>query len=80
MMDNKVKILNAVKVVGGTVLTLGIILFIIGLSVSTYSVLAPIGIGTIVGAVFIFVMGVFLVVTEEMITKGKDDDTKIPQI
>ncbi|HWO76892.1 MAG TPA: hypothetical protein VNM69_13530 [Bacillus sp. (in: firmicutes)] len=80
MMDNKVKILNAVKVVGGTVLTLGIILFIIGFSVSTYSVLAPIGIGTIVGAVFIFVMGVFLVVTEEMITKGKDDDTKIPQI
>ncbi|WP_243297083.1 hypothetical protein [Bacillus litorisediminis] len=79
-MDNKVKILNAVKVVGGTVLTLGIILFIIGFSVSTYSVLAPIGIGTIVGAVFIFVMGVFLVVTEEMITKGKDDDTKIPQI
>ena len=79
-MDNKVKILNAVKVVGGTVLTLGIILFIIGFSVSTYSMLAPIGIGTIVGSVFIFVMGVFLVVTEEMVTRSKDDDTKIPQI
>ncbi|MET3699692.1 hypothetical protein SAMN05877753_10198 [Bacillus oleivorans] len=79
-MDNKVKILNAVKIVGGTILSLGIILFLIGFFVSTYSVLAPIGIGTIVGAVFIFLMGVFLVVSEEMITKGKDEDTKIPQI
>jgi hypothetical protein len=65
----ELKILNAVKYVGGTVLTIGITIFLIGLFVSGYSILTPIGIGTVIGSVFIFIMGVFLVATEEMVEK-----------
>ncbi|MDQ0219165.1 hypothetical protein [Peribacillus cavernae] len=65
----EVKILNAVKYVGGTVLTIGIFIFLIGFFESGYSILTPIGIGTIMGAVFIFLMGVFFVATEEMLKK-----------
>jgi hypothetical protein len=64
------KILNAVSYIGLTVLTIGIIAFLFGLFVSDYSMLVPIGIGTGVGAVFIFLIGVFFVATEEMLEKS----------
>ncbi|PLT32920.1 hypothetical protein [Bacillus sp. V5-8f] len=64
-----VRILNAVKYIGGTVLTIGTIIFLFGFFESGYSLLTPIGIGTVVGATFIFLMGVFLVATQEMLEK-----------
>lgn len=65
----EVKVLNAVKYVGGTILTIGILVFMIGFFESGYSVLTPVGIGMVTGAIFIFLMGVFLVATEEMLEK-----------
>lgn len=68
-MESKVNIINAVKYVGLTVLTIGVMAFIFGLFESDFSFLIPIGIGTVVGAVFIFLIGVFFVATEEMLEK-----------
>jgi len=61
--------LNAVKVVGLTVLAIGISIFLYGFFVSDYSAITGIGIGTVMGAIFIFLMGVFFVATEEMLEK-----------
>ncbi len=65
-MGAKLKILTTVKYIGFTVLTLGIAIFLYGFFVSDYSSVTGIGIGTVMGAVFIFLMGVFFVATEEM--------------
>lgn len=69
-MRGREKLLNAVTYVGLTVLTIGILTFIAGLIVNGFSILVPVGIGTSVGAVFIFLIGVFLVVTDEMLEKS----------
>lgn len=69
-MDSKIKILNAVKYVGGSALIFGIVSFLFGFLVSDYSYFTGIGIGASIGAVFIFLMGVFFVVTEEMTEKA----------
>jgi uncharacterized membrane protein YczE len=63
------KLLNAVKIVGLMILTIGVIIFSLSFLVSDYKLLAPIGIGTVIGAVFIFLIGVFFVATEEMLNK-----------
>ncbi|MBS4188925.1 hypothetical protein KHA94_01670 [Bacillus sp. FJAT-49705] len=68
-MKSNAKILNAIKYVGGIVLTMGIITFLLGFFEKGSSVLTPIGIGTVMGAIFIFLMGVFFVATEEMLEK-----------
>ncbi|WP_066287561.1 hypothetical protein [Bacillus sp. FJAT-29937] len=65
-MDSKLKILNAAKSVGYTVLTIGLAIFLYGFFVSDYSIITGIGIGTVMGAIFIFLIGVFFVATEEM--------------
>lgn len=70
-MESYVKILNAVKYIGGTVLIIGIVIFLYGFFVTDYSSVTGIGIGTVMGAAFIFLMGVFLVASEEMVTKIK---------
>ncbi|MEC1521200.1 hypothetical protein P9D43_03990 [Neobacillus niacini] len=69
-MRSREKFLNAVTYAGLTILTIGILTFIVGLLVTGYNLLVPIGIGTCVGAVFIFLIGVFLVVTDEMLEKS----------
>ena len=68
-MESKLKMLNAVKVIGFTLLVIGISIFLYGFFVSDYSAITGIGIGTVMGAIFIFLMGVFFVVTEEMLEK-----------
>ncbi|WP_203363703.1 hypothetical protein [Bacillus sp. REN10] len=68
-MKSKMNMLNAVKNTSGVILSVGILTFLIGFIESGFSILTPIGIGTVVGAVFIFLMGVFFVATEEMIAK-----------
>ncbi|MEH7125488.1 hypothetical protein V7127_19955 [Bacillus sp. JJ1773] len=65
-MESKLKILNATKSVGYTALAIGIAIFLYGFFVSDYSILTGVGIGTVMGAIFIFLIGVFFVATEEM--------------
>jgi hypothetical protein len=77
-MATREKFLNAVTYVGLTVLTIGVISFILGLIVTGFTILVPIGIGTAVGAVFIFLIGVFLVVTEEMLEKSNRGTKVVP--
>lgn len=69
-MTKPISMLNAVKLVGGTILVVGILLFTFGFFGNGYMNLTPIGIGTIMGAVFIFLMGVFFVATEEMLKRS----------
>jgi membrane protein CcdC involved in cytochrome C biogenesis len=78
-MESKEKILNFTKVLGLTVLSVGIIMFLLGVFASDFSILTSIGIGTVVGAVFIFVIGVFFVATEEMLSKTSKGHQIIPQ-
>ena len=68
-MEAREKILKAVRYFGGTILALGILMFTIGLTVNGYNYLSSIGIGTVMGAIFIFLMGVFFVALEEMLEK-----------
>lgn len=77
-MMKREKFLNAVTYVGLTILTIGILAFILGLLVTGFNILVPIGIGTVVGAVFIFLIGVFLVVTEEMLEKSNRGTKVVP--
>lgn len=69
-MESKLKMLNAVKVVAFILLVVGISIFLYGFFVTDYSAITGIGIGTVMGAIFIFLMGVFFVVTEEMLEKA----------
>ncbi|MCR8630356.1 hypothetical protein [Paenibacillus radicis (ex Xue et al. 2023)] len=68
-MKNNTPILNAVKVVGISLIAIGFIILILGIFDNNYSSMIPIGMGTIAGAVLIFIMGVFFVATEEMLAK-----------
>ncbi|MEH7276107.1 hypothetical protein [Neobacillus vireti] len=77
-MVKREKFLNAVAYVGFTILIIGVITFILGMSVSGFSAFVSIGIGTSVGAVFIFLIGVFLVVTEEMLEKSHVGKNVVP--
>lgn len=65
------KILNTTKYVCGTMLTIGIVIFLYGIFTSGFNAVAGIGIGTVIGSVFIFIMGLFLVTTEEMLKNGR---------
>lgn len=51
-MDSKSKVLNAVKYISVSILTVGIVIFALGIIGSEYRVLTSVGIGTITGAVF----------------------------
>ena len=63
-------IIRAIKWFGGSVLTIGLILFAIGFLLSGFTSLIPIGIGAAAGAALIFIIGIFFVVTEEMLQKS----------
>ena len=66
---NHIKVLNAVKAVSSSLLTVGIVIIILGLFENNNSTMTAIGIGTISGAVIIFLMGLFFVATDEMLEK-----------
>lgn len=68
-MGAKAKLFNAVKYIGSFLLVVGSIVFSFGFFGSGSGVLTAIGIGTVMGAVFIFLMGVFFVITEELLGK-----------
>ncbi|EKN70553.1 hypothetical protein BABA_05086 [Neobacillus bataviensis LMG 21833] len=66
MVNSRMKILNATKWAGGITLVTGIMIFLYGV-VSGFIPVVGIGVGTIVGAVIFFLMGVFFIATEEMV-------------
>ncbi|MFJ5716995.1 hypothetical protein [Neobacillus sp. NPDC093127] len=66
-MVSNTKILNSVKVSGSVLLAIGMLTFFYSLFANGSSSLIGISIGIIMGAVFIFLMGVFFVATEEML-------------
>ncbi|QCJ45224.1 hypothetical protein FAY30_14160 [Bacillus sp. S3] len=65
-MNSRMKILNATKWAGGITLMTGIMIFLYGV-VSGFIPVIGIGVGTIVGAVMFFLMGMFFIATEEMV-------------
>lgn len=66
-MESYVKMLHATKMVGATLLTIGIAIFLYGALLSELSAVIGVGIGVVMGAVFIFLIGMILVASEEMI-------------
>ncbi|MDQ0268372.1 hypothetical protein [Cytobacillus purgationiresistens] len=70
-MNTRESMLNAVKYFGGTLLIAGIIIFSIGFFGNVSSTLTGVGIGTVMGAIFVFLMGIFFVATEEVLEKTK---------
>ncbi len=76
-MNSRMKMVKATKNVGGTILTLGIMTFLYGFFASDYSAITGIGIGTVMGAVFIFLIGMVFVAAEEML-ENTDKGTPAP--
>ncbi|MEC1157912.1 hypothetical protein [Cytobacillus horneckiae] len=76
-MKTKQSMLNAVKYYGGTLLIAGIIIFSLGFFGNVSSALTGIGIGTVMGAIFVFLMGVFFLATEEVLEKTKREERSI---
>lgn len=75
-MESTQKVLLAAKFAGFSILSIGIAIFLYGFFiVSDYSAILGIGIGTMMGAVFIFLIGVFFAATEEM-EKNTDKGVK----
>lgn len=64
-------ILNATKYIAATLITIGVILFFYGYFISSTHTVTGVGIGTVMGAVFIFIMGLFLEVTTETLKNNK---------
>lgn len=78
-LKQRIKIIRAVKYTGAVILTAGILIFLYGFFISDRSLWTGVGIGTVMGAVFLFLMGVFFVGTEEKLKEryGKlDSKTK----
>lgn len=71
-MNTHTKILRAVQFICSALVILGIFLFTLGIIVSDYNYLVGIGVGAAISAAFIWLMGVFLVATEEMIMGQKN--------
>ncbi|WP_245830960.1 hypothetical protein [Sediminibacillus massiliensis] len=65
--------IKAVSIVCPIILTIGIITFLVGTFGNVSNNWTGVGIGTIMGAVFIFLMGVFFKTTEEMLEKTENE-------
>ncbi|WP_051348711.1 hypothetical protein [Peribacillus kribbensis] len=63
------KLLKSVINVAAPILLIGIGLFLKGFFESGSSIWTPIGIGTVMGSIFIFLMGMFLIATDEVLEK-----------
>ena len=66
-METYVKMLHATKFVGASLLIIGIAIFLYGTLMSEFSTIMGVGSGVVMGAVFIFLIGMILVASEEMI-------------
>ncbi|MFD2043070.1 hypothetical protein ACFSTA_01970 [Ornithinibacillus salinisoli] len=70
-MQSNPRILHVTKYVCAPILAIGTILFFYGF-VNDFSNIIGIGYGAIMGGVFIFIMGLFLVATEEVLERNKN--------
>ncbi|RKQ37255.1 hypothetical protein [Oceanobacillus halophilus] len=70
-METNYRILKATKYVCVPILTLGVILFIYGFVNGFYNVVG-LGYGAVLGGVFIFIMGLFLEATQEVLVRRKN--------
>lgn len=68
-MVSQTSVLKAVKNFCGFFLAIGTITFLVGAFGTASNVLIGVGIGAVMGAVFVFLMGVFFTVTQEMLNK-----------
>lgn len=73
-MTTPVQILHAVKLFCGTCLAAGLILLALGLFGSGANV-AAVGIGAVIAAVLLFVMGLFFAAAEEQLQTAGGRDT-----
>lgn len=65
-MKSRFEILHATRLAGRSVLFLGIAIFLYGYMEASIPIIG-IGIGTVAGAIIIFLMGMFFIATEEMV-------------
>ncbi|MUK87761.1 hypothetical protein GMD78_05010 [Ornithinibacillus sp. L9] len=72
-MQSNPRILHVTKYVCVPILVVGVILFFYGF-VNDFANIVGIGYGTIMGGVFIFIMGLFLVATEEVLERNKNEN------
>jgi hypothetical protein len=68
-MERNMKMINISRFVSAAILIFGLIILSYSLAISHSGTMTGIGIGTVVGSVFIFLMGIFFVATEEMLEK-----------
>ncbi len=66
MTKTRVKMIHATKWAGSVILALGMIIFSYGF-VNGFNIMTGIGLGTVAGAIFIFLIGMFFIATEEMV-------------
>ncbi|SIS47905.1 hypothetical protein [Salimicrobium flavidum] len=71
------KTLNIVQYTGATLLILGILTFLVSVLGVGDRTLTMVGVGLVMGSVFIFMMGLFLVLSEELTLKFKKDDKRL---
>lgn len=70
-MDRHGKWMTLVKATAGMLGVIGLALIVAGLVATGYNLLLAIGIGTVTGAGFIFLIGIFLAMGEEMVARTK---------
>lgn len=70
-MDVRNKLALATRTLAGSLLIIGTLLILVGCFANGYTLMVPIGIGTVTGAGFIFVMGMFMAITDETLARTK---------
>ncbi|KQU23270.1 hypothetical protein ABEY41_13920 [Peribacillus butanolivorans] len=81
-MEANQKMLDAVKWVSGTGCVIGIIIFALSLFVSDYNkdyILTAVGMAITLSAAAIFLVGIFFVLTEEMVMNTHKGKTVVPE-
>jgi hypothetical protein len=70
IMKSNLRLLTSAKIICGSLITIGTLLFLYGF-VNGFSNVVGVGYGTVMGGVFIFIMSIFLVATEEMLNRKR---------
>ncbi|AKG04944.1 MULTISPECIES: hypothetical protein [Salimicrobium] len=73
------KTLNTVQYVGATLLIMGTVTFLLSIMGLGDRTLTMIGVGLVMGSVFIFMMGLFLSLSEELTVRYKKENRRFNQ-
>ncbi|WP_102336121.1 hypothetical protein [Salimicrobium jeotgali] len=73
------KTLNTVQYVGATLLIIGTVTFLLSIMGLGDRTLTMIGVGLVMGSVFIFMMGLFLSLSEELTVRYKKENRRFNQ-